>query len=491
MPHRKRSLLCVLAAATLVSGCFAGGQGEGTDRIQLGLAFPPVKAMSPFSDDAATATRMGTAETLVTLDAEGTPQPALAASWRESDPTTWRLRLRTGATFHDGTPVTAKQVVASLQQAKEATPTPRSLAETDIDFAAEGEHIVVVRTAEADPVLIQRLSSPELMILAERAYQDDPTAPNPVRAGTGPYVLTKVNGATSATLEAFDDYWGGKPATPGIDVRFLSEGDSRARALRAEELDIAQALPAGQLGSLDADQLVSVPLPRTVNLSLNQESPVFRDAELRAAARAAVADLDIAKTIYEGDADPPAGLFGPASSWAEKPGYPEAKAADPNGRRISLATYSDRAELPEAASAVAEALRKAGFQVSVEVKEYAALEPALLRGDYDAVIGARSYVLDTGDPIGWLASDLACDGGYNLARYCDAEVDGLIRNAAEISDPAERNAAAVDISEQILAADVLVPLAHEKTRFGLGEGVTGIAEDPFERQIITKDTAKQ
>ena len=83
-------LLLVLALVT--GGCFAGGgrPPAAEDRLRVGLPFPPVAAMSPYSDDAVIATRLGVTEALTTLDTDGRAGPALAASWTNPDPLTWR-----------------------------------------------------------------------------------------------------------------------------------------------------------------------------------------------------------------------------------------------------------------------------------------------------------------------------------------------------------------------------------------------------------------
>ncbi len=304
-------------------------------------------------------------------------------------------------------------------------------------------------------------------------------------------MLTELDGTSSATLDANPDYWGGTPAADGVDVRFLSEGVARANALRAEEVDIAHAVPVSQLDALgQGNRLVSIPLPRTVSLHLTSTSPVFADPVLRSAARQAVAGLDVAGSIYEGQADPPEGLFGPVSSWAAQrsaPAHPDPAAVD--GQSITLATYSDRAEMPEIAAAAADALRQAGFQVELVVRLYTELEEQLLAGEFDAVLMSRSYGQDTADPLSYLASDFGCDGGYNLSRFCDPEVDAQLAAASQSSDVDARQAVALRVENRVLASDVVVPLVHERTRLGVSEGVSGLADDPWERAIITRGTA--
>ena len=485
----RRRVLTLLVAASLVAACGGTQPQSGGKRIGLAYAFVPVAGLSPYSDDAVIGYGIGATETLVALDPVGRPQPLLAKSWSQPDPLTWRFELRPGVEFHDGSAMTADVVVQDLQHAARATPRPRALSGVELTARAEGEDVVVVTTAAPDPVLAQRLSSPELAVLAAAAYAD-PASPDPLGTGTGPYVLEELDGTNGAHLKANAEYWGGAPASDGVDVRFVSEGISRVNALRAGEVDIAQAVPASQLDSLGADdELISVPLPRTVSLHLTVTSAVFAEPGSRSAARRAVEGLDVAGAIYQGEADPPQGLFGPTSSWAGgRPAPVHPPVAPVGGRSITLATYSDRAEMPEIGSAVADALRRAGFEVELVVRLYTELEEDLLAGVFDAVLMNRSYGQDTADPISYLTADFGCDGGYNLSQFCDPEVDAQLTAGAQLADVDARAAVAVQVEHRVLSSDAVVPLVHDRTRFGVSDRISGVATDPWERAIITRDT---
>ncbi|GAA4905319.1 peptide/nickel transport system substrate-binding protein [Actinomycetospora succinea] len=491
-----KRLAVVLAVLGLaLAGCFSGSGGDPAEgRLRVGLSFPPTSGLSPYGNEATLATRLGVTEPLVTL-VGGTPIPALATAWTQIAPTAWRFVLRPGVTFHDGSPLTPDAVAGSLNRAAAATPVPRalaSLAEAGLPVTARADGDgVVVTTPVPDPVLPQRLASPELVVLAPGAYAD-PTRPSPVRAGTGPFVLERVDGSAGATLAANPAYWRGPVAAPGVDARFLADGTARANALRAGELDVAEAIPVSQVPTITApQQVVGVPLPRSVAVYLDQRSPVLADPGVRAAVRGAIAPIDVAGTIYEGRADAAAGLFGPATPWAAaRPPHPVLPPATPAGQRIRLATYSDRAELPEIAAADADALRRAGFTVDVTVLESSAFEAQLGTGAFDAVIISRSQQLDTGDPVGYLASDFSCAGSYNQARYCDPATDALLAAAGQSTDVETRRRAALEVEGRVLAADAVVPHITERARVGVGGGLTGVAEDPNEQFLITHETRR-
>ncbi len=463
--------------------------GEEQQRLRLALNFPPSAGLSPYTDDSALLTRMGAAESLVVFDDQGLAQPQLAESWEFTDDRTVSLELRDDVVFHDGTPMDAAAVAGALTNAAAAQPTPRVLKGVGITARAVDEDTVELRAAQDDPLLVQRLGAASLVVLSPAAYAD-PAAPDPVGHGTGPFQLTAVDGASTATLDAYDSYWGGAPALDGVDVRFVSDPQARTSALRAGDVDVAQALPIAQLPLLGADDQVQVvPLPRVVGAYLNTARGPFTDAGLRSAAFAAIDPAAVVDGPYEGQADLATGFLNAATlDGLERPEVQRAPATDPVGASIRLATYSDRPELPEAAAVVAEQLRGAGFTVEVVVQEYTTLEPALLAGEFDAVLATRLYLLDSGDPIGFFATDVTCAGSYNLARLCDPVVDAAVAAASPIADPVERREAAVALEAQVLGTGSFVPLLHERSRIGAAPGVSRLSADPFERQVVTVDT---
>ncbi|MGI5428807.1 ABC transporter substrate-binding protein [Streptomyces sp. CA-179760] len=485
-------LTALAAASALLTGCFTGGQsatddsGAGGKRIRVAMMLPPRSALSPLSDDAFKLSRWSTAETLVKLNADGDAEPALATEWTQSG-TSWTFTLRDDVTFHDGTELTAEAVVTSLTRAATASPKPRILDGVDLTAKADGDKVTVT-TATEDPLVPQRLSSPQLSILAAKAYRGKSV--DPVGAGTGPFELTKVNGTSSATLDRYDRYWGKKAKAPGIDVRFVPDGTARAASLRSGEADIVEAVPVSQAAVLDQDLITEVPMPRTNTLYLNTEKGAFKDAGLRAAAREAIDAESIVKGVYEGRADVAEGLLGPALPWAGELRKPVKRAAagNPAGRTITIGTFTDRAELPEVAAALQQQLRKAGFKVKLDVREYANIESDALAGEFDAFILSRATVLDSGDPAAYLYSDFASDGSFNIAQLADPAVDKALKKAGGTRTGDPRRAAVIAAEAAVLRTDAAVPMLHERVIQGDAAGVTGAAHDPRERELVTADT---
>jgi peptide/nickel transport system substrate-binding protein len=499
----RRVLAAALATLVLTAGtgCFApqsGRERDGEHRLRIALPSAPQRQLSPFTDDAWRGAQLGASETLLKIDRAGAVVPGLALSWSHVDATTARLKLREGVVWHDGTRLTATHAAAAITHAAAARPVLRALVGVHLRATAVGDDVLELRTAKPDPVLLHRLTSPQLVILAPKAYQSDAGSPDPVGAGTGPYRIVSVQGTTGMTLQRHDSYWGGRPALAGLDVRFLPEGAARVGALRSGEVDLISEVPAGQIPNLERSrpiELIEVPLPRTVSLYLIVTAGrPFADPRLRAAARAAADPAMIASSVYEGGVDPATGLFGPASAWVPRrqattsAAVPVAPSSAVTAR-ITLATYPRRQELPEIASVLGAALSTRGFSVQTIVREYTTMEPDVLAGRFDAFILSRSYAHDSGDPIAFLTSDFTCAGSYNLARFCDRGFDARVAAADRLGDLSARRAAALALAGELVDRAVVVPLVHERARFAVVAGVTGLALDPHERTLITARTA--
>ena len=516
--RRVLALLGAGAAAGAVAACSGGSGSKGAaanGRIRLAMLQPPRSNLNPLSDDAFKLSRWSTAETLIYLDADGNALEGLATTWKRENDTTWRFTIRDGVTFHDGTPLTAERVAAALTFAAGYATPPRILDGVKLKAAAEGNDVVIT-TSAPDPLVPQRLSSPQLAILSEAAYPADGSADGPVDPvghGTGPFTLTAVDGTATATLERYDDYWGDKAAAAGIDVTFVPDGTARGAALRTGEADLVEAVPVSQVATVDEELLHEVPMPRTATLYLNTRDGAFKDPALRAAARDAVDVAGLVETMYEGHADAAAGLLGPALAWAaqKRPWGGSAFAgADgvaatgrtdgakatftkagtvPSGTSINLGTYTDRPELAEMVVLIAQQLEAVGFTVKQDVREYAQIEADALAGAFDCFLLSRATVLDSGDPVSYMVSDFSSTGSFALSFLADDAVDAALTKAAGIEPGEARQDAVIAAEELILASGAAVPLLHERVLQGEAAGLTGAERDPRERALITSATA--
>lgn len=143
------------------------------------------------------------------------------------------------------------------------------------------------------------------------------------------------------------------------------------------------------------------------------------------------------------------------STWAaNRPAtrFPNSTAV--KGKSVSLATFSNRPEMSEMATVIADTWRSVGLDVQVTVGDYEQLEGDFLSGKFDAVIMSRSYGYDNPDPIGYLQT--GCADGYNISRFCDRTIDADLADAATKTDAAARYRVAVDVEHRLLSTVAVI-----------------------------------
>ena len=118
-----------------------------------GLTFDP----HAFNHTPTTAQTMQVYESLVDFNSDHTITPGLAVAWRPIDSTTWEFELRQGVRFHDGTPLTAEDVVFSLRRAWSPQSEFAASLPPVAAVEADGDHVVRVRMIEPDPILPDQL----------------------------------------------------------------------------------------------------------------------------------------------------------------------------------------------------------------------------------------------------------------------------------------------------------------------------------------------
>jgi hypothetical protein len=197
----KRRGFRLLAAGSLLLAVVAGAATRphygGTLHVCLRAAPGSLDPNQPDFAGSASVFRL-IFDTLVTLDEEGRPWPALAASWKtESGNQRWEFPLRRGVTFPDGTPLTPEVAAASLRAANPSW-----------KVFSTSEAVVIERDA-ASPGLAAELALPRNGVVKRE---------NGKLSGTGPFVVSQWDPGKKLVVAARDDYWGGRPFLDSIEV---------------------------------------------------------------------------------------------------------------------------------------------------------------------------------------------------------------------------------------------------------------------------------
>ncbi len=462
--------------------------------VRVALQFGPDAGLAIESDDASILVKAGVVEGLVRSDASGEPVPALAESWTRIDDTTWEFALRSGVTFHDGTAFDAAAVETAIAYITSVAAPPRSLGGLELSTEIVDDLTVRIVTSDPDPILPLRLSSRSMGVLAPAAYDSEPTEP----IGTGPFLVSDFTPPDSMTVERFDDYWGDVAQLDGAVFRFLPDAGSRAAAIRADEVDIADGIAIADLEAIEDDadvDLIRFSLPRTASLYANTSSGPMSDQTVRQAVSLAIDEVAIADGLLEGQFAPARGYFGEENAWAPQGDPDPADAAeqaaslldgvDPQNRSISIWTYASRPELADIATVAQAQLEAVGFDVDIEVGEYTPLEERVFAGEHDLFLGSRGYYFDIADAGALFTSDFTCDGGYNLNRFCSEEFDALVAELSLVDSVEDRQALFAEAAQFLADGYIGFPLVHDRARYAARTDVGGLVIDPFELNLLT------
>jgi peptide/nickel transport system substrate-binding protein len=272
-PGAKAALLPVLLTGALaLAACSSGGssttsQSGGTaaaKTLVIDTSFD-LKTADPGRTYEPTGLIIGKAayETLLTFEGSDVtkPVPALAESFDLSgDGKTLTLKLRQGATFADGSPVTADDVVFSLDRVRDMKGTPSFLLD-GVEVAKTDANTITLTSKNANPALPYILPNPALGILNSKvAKEHGATADtgdkaeqylNSASAGSGPYTIESFNVSSQVVLKANAKYWG--PAKPVYDKVVIRNVEAATQKLNIARGDSQVAL------NLSGDQVTGIP----------------------------------------------------------------------------------------------------------------------------------------------------------------------------------------------------------------------------------------
>lgn len=255
----------------------------------LRVSYPQEPPNWDYTENTATANRAllvhNVVEPLLERQEDGTYAPLLADVTVSDDGLTYVLEL-VEATFHDGTALTAADVVYSLEYNRAS---PHAVVSVPFDSVAaiepDGERTVTVTLEQPSQRFLEGLSGVSGLIIAEGTSGDLATQP----VGTGPFTFDEWRPDVSVGLSRFEDYWAELPAFESIDYRFIGDENAALNALRAGDIDLVGAIVGDgveQFESIDeTDGLVGLTSPSTNihYLTLNAEDPVFDDPRVRQA----------------------------------------------------------------------------------------------------------------------------------------------------------------------------------------------------------------
>ncbi|MER7848964.1 ABC transporter substrate-binding protein [Kitasatospora sp. NPDC096077] len=509
----------LLSATALVAACSGPPHGGAADQggVQLSASTPTAKGdIDSFTwatyaepptldyiqafDYPQNTILSNVCESLMRWTPQLTLAPGLAEKATNPDPTTWVYDLRAGVHFHDGSVMTADDVVYSF--GRQTNPdNAASWAQTfqNVDsVTATGPLQVTVKLKRPDSQFPQYMATAAGVVAAkagvEAAGKDYGTGGS--LDCTGPFKLGTWNKGQSIELDRFDDYWGTKAKSKKAVFRFLTDPSARTNAMLSGEVDGGYLIPTESYDRLRKSGVGTLYFGEglsTVNLNVTNLQGVLGDVRVRKALSLALDRSGFIKTGLAG-AGTVTGALTTRAAWGGAPDdvrksafenltpttqdLDQAKAlvkeAGATGKTVTVATSS----IGQDVSLLATAVQSAGAQIglNVQLKTIAPNAFTALFTDPKAREGLdlfpETYYNSITDPLDLLANFKT--GAYqNFGGYSDQAYDGLVDQATAEYDPAKRGAIEAKLQQTASQQLLWIPVAEWPTALFLNKRVTG------------------
>jgi peptide/nickel transport system substrate-binding protein len=464
------------------------GETGGTLRV----AFEALVQTDPalISSDAEVFVANAVFDYLVDVDpVSNQPKPRLATDWTVSeDGMTYVFNLADGVTFHDGSPLTAEDVVWTFDRLRD----PESgFATVDlysdiVSVEATGDLEVTFTLTRPNPFFLYDLSDNHALIL--KANSEDPDNFN----GTGPFSVESYSPEDRIVLAANPNYFvDGQPALDHVEIIFFADEGAMVDALRGGQVDLVMRMSTPLFQSLqDVDGIETTVIPTNgfdlVRLRADREpgsDPRVIQAMKLATDREAILELvqqgygaigndspigPLYEAYHDPDVAPPARDVEAARALLAEAGY-----ADGLDLTIHVPNTGGR---PDLAAALKDQWADAGIniEISVEPEEVYYGDNGWLEVDLGITgWGSRPY------PQFYLDTMLVTGAVWNESHFSDTEFDQLATTAGTTLDEAERVDAYSQI-QQLLADRGPVIIPYYFPQFGaISDKFTGFQLEAF------------
>ncbi|TQL47766.1 peptide/nickel transport system substrate-binding protein [Homoserinimonas aerilata] len=462
-------------------------------------------------------------ESLVSKNKDGEVLPWLATEWEESeDGLSWDFSIRDDVNFTDGTPLNAEAVKANIEHLKDPATASSTgyLAVGKIDtMDVVDEFTLRLNLSTPDSGLLDSFSQPWVAIESPTALQrsQEENCASPV--GTGPFVVDEWVKQDHVTLIRNEEYnsapqdaaHDGTAWLDSIKWRFIPDSASRYAALQTGDVDVIDnAQPDSIAASAAADTGITelnAPRPGASNrIELNSGKAPFNDERVREAFIRSADVNDGIQSLFFGTAErsysvlssvETYGLSAPeyfdvdldaANTLLDEAGWTERDSDGyrvKDGQRLSLDfPISTNQSIPAEQSLfeqIQATTKLAGFEVTLHPLDLSSWYGMLFTNDYNLV--SAPYTKVGPDVLRILYHSDAivpAPSGYyaNLAQLSDPELDRLLTEASEVSDPTLRGELYDQAQEIVLGGYYVLPLYDQQNHYLYGSAVNGLRALP-------------
>lgn len=445
-------------------------------------------------------------EGLLYFDSKNKIQPLLAESWDNPDPTTYIYHLRKDVKFSDGSPMTADDVIFSMERIKDPKTTSYvGWMYANVDKIEKTDEWTIKVTLSQPDTLWRYVPATTAGHIISKSYyeqhKDNFGKPDGGVLGTGPFKFVEWKTGDAISLAKNENYWDktGGPYLDNVIFKVLPEGVTRVTGLKTGQVTATIGLPLDLIPVVQGMDTIKIDMVDSFLsdlIAMNVEVKPFNDVNVRKALNYALDKQKILDEIVK-DAGSPAKAvpIGPAqwvfspekwqAAYAELPDYAYdldkakeylAKSSVPNGFSATILTDSDTVRL-NSALALQSAAQKLNIKLDIEKVTTEVLNTRAFSGARDYQILMIPWGSDFPDPVGNLQpvfhSNNRGDGGANFANYSNSEFDKLIDEQVSLTDDSVRTDIMIK-AEKIIAEDTpWIMIDHPKQILAANKNLEG------------------
>ncbi len=453
-------------------------------------------------------------ESLVGLDKNLQPVPALATDWKQTAPTVWRFNLRRNVTFHDGTPFTADDVIFSYQRALADGSDVKTYVGAIASINRIDDYTIDVVTKTPYPILPNNFTR---WFIFSRKWCVDNHAEKPVDKrkgienyasfkanGTGPYRLKSREPGTRTVLVRNLNYW--DKVEGNVDEAIFTPigvSSTRVAALISGEIDMMEPVPQQDIARVNAGANTKVLQGlelRTLFLGMDQKRDEllysnikgknpFKDKRVRQAFYEAIDIETIKSKVMRGASTPTGemiapGVHGFVADLNKRLPYDVdgakklmADAGYPQGFEVGMNCPNDRyVNDSEICQAVAAMLARINVKVNLQAESKALYFPKILsRNTSLYLLGWTPSTIDAHDTLNSILGtpdNATGRGQFNLGAYSNPKVDDLIDKIQSETNQQKRDAMIAEAMK--LHEDDIghLPLHQQALAWGVKKNIT-------------------
>jgi peptide/nickel transport system substrate-binding protein len=437
-------------------------------------------------------------------------RPGLADEWSFADDSlSLTFRLNPGATWHDGRPLTARDVAFAVGLCKDERVPYSAVRWLDRigDVVAVDSLTVRFEFTERypyqlmDAVVCRPLPRHLLEGVDPARLGEHPFSRDPV--GNGPFRFVRWVPQQSVELAAYDGFFRGRPHLDGVIWRVIPDWTSLVTQIANGDVDLVVAVLANYVPELERDPdlvLHAFPGRRYTYIAWNLRDPLFADRRVRRALTMAIDRQGLVDALLYGRGEVLHGPF-PKILWAYDPqlrGLSHDRAAagrlldeagwrdtdgdgirDREGRpfRFDLVTNADNTMRMDIAVAVQSQLREVGVDVRPRGLEFVSFQERLTGKDFQAAVAGWNIGIKVDLTTFWHSN--AIEDQFNFISYANPAVDALIDSAAVTLDP-DAARPLWSRAQQVIADDAgYTFLFHQYDVHALDRRFRGVEMNPY------------